>query len=108
MNMTAQTFQLLITALRTSPESLRVDTFCHELRRKLASSPNQRVLVAFIHRGNVDTYRWFDGTVAFLHLNGIVLSQRPHLTHEGWFIFAELCDSQNIYPIDLSTFKLAA
>jgi hypothetical protein len=110
MNMTARIFQLLVEVLRANPESPRVDTLCHELHRKLVSAPNQQVLVAFIYRGNLDTYRWFDGTVEFLHLNGIALSKRPHLRHEGWFIFAELYDSQITQPqiFDLPILERAA
>jgi hypothetical protein len=90
MNRAARTFQSLVATLRTSPESYCADLLCHELHMWLAHLPSQHALVAFIYDGNLDRYRWYDGTPVYLKLNGITLTQRPHRNHRGWFIFAEI------------------
>lgn len=110
MNMAARTFRSLITTLRTSPESYQADTLCQELYGWLVATPAHHALVAFIYKHNIDTYRWFEGTLVFLQKNNITLSQRPHLTYKGWFIFAELHTSQSAQPylFDIPVLELAA
>jgi hypothetical protein len=94
MNMAARTFQSLISTLQSRLESYRAELLCRELYAWLADSPNHRALVAFIYQGNFDRYRWNGGTLAFLQQSGITLTQRPHLSERGWFIFAEIHDPQ--------------
>jgi hypothetical protein len=89
MNMAARTFQSLITTLQSSPESYRAESLCRELHAWLADVTNHRALVAFIYRGNLNRYRWNGSTLDFLQHSGITLTQRPHLTENAWFIFAE-------------------
>jgi hypothetical protein len=90
MNVIATTFRELIRTLRIVPESQRTDDLCKELVAWLANLPNCYALVAFVHRGNLETYRWYDGAVQFLSLHGIYLRQREHSQSKGWFIYAEL------------------
>jgi hypothetical protein len=90
MNVIARTFRELIAILRIAPESQRTDDLCRELVAWLAKLPKHYTLVAFIHQGNLETYRWHDGTLKFLSLYGIYLRQREHSQGRGWFIFAEL------------------
>jgi hypothetical protein len=90
MNIVARTFRELITTLRTAPEAHRTDDLCRELVTWLARLPNHYALVAFIHEGNLEVYRWYDGVPKFLSLHGIYLHQREHTQGKGWFIFAEL------------------
>ncbi len=109
MNRVARTFQSLVATLRTSPESYCADILCHELHTWLTHISSQRALVAFIYGGNLDRYRWYDGTSVYLNLNGITLTQRPHLTYKGWFIFAEIQHARPTPPcFDLPTLELAA
>jgi hypothetical protein len=98
MNMAARTFQSLISTLQSRPESYRAELLCRELHAWLMDAPNYRALVAFIYRGNLDRYRWNGGTLAFLQQSGITLTQRPHLSEQGWFIFAEVGDPQTMQP----------
>jgi hypothetical protein len=90
MNVMARVFQELIATLRVAPESYRADDLCSEVVAWLAHMPEHYALVAFIHQGNVESYRWHDGTLKFLSLYGIYLRKREHAKHKGWFIFAEL------------------
>jgi hypothetical protein len=90
MNVIATTFRELIMTLRIAPESNRTDDLCRELVAWLAHLSNHYALVAFVHQGNLETYRWYDGAVQFLSLHGIYLWRREHLQGNGWFIFAEL------------------
>ncbi len=90
MNIIATTFRELITTLRIAPESQRVDDLCRELVAWLSRLPNRYALVAFIHQGNFEVYRWHNGAPNFLSLHGIYLHRREHTQGKGWFIFAEL------------------
>jgi hypothetical protein len=98
MNMAARTFQSLISTLQSRPESYRAELLCRELHAWLMDTPNHRAMVAFIYRGNLDRYRWNGGTLDFLQHSGITLTQRPHLSERGWFIFAEVHDPQTTQP----------
>jgi hypothetical protein len=90
MNIIAHTFLKLISILRTAPESHQTDNLCRELVAWLSKLPKHYALVAFIHHGNFETYRWYNGTPKLLSLHGIYLHKREHSRGEGWFIFAEL------------------
>lgn len=90
MNKIATTFRELIMTLRIAPESYRTDDLFRELVAWLSRLPNRHALVAFIHQENLETYRWHDGTLHFLSLHGLYLSQREHAQGKGWFIFVEL------------------
>lgn len=90
MNTVAQTFEALVTVVRTYPESEQAEVHAINLVSQLAAMPERRACVVLVCAKNFSRFAGLERAVLILEPYGVQLLKKWHPRGKAFFVFAEL------------------